>query len=204
MFQMSRVAKSITSGGSLFPNLIITAVKKCGFHFCFESLSFFSPQSFFCLGEIKKPWLIFPPCESSYGIAPQLSCLSFPATHSPLLISFLWLFSAPNPIFLQCSMGAPELDVPGFLLLDSMISKVFSSPVNSLILWDSVPVLLGVSGFLISDRSSHFIRLHFELWGALCPLRPLRSALQEGFYAPRAAQILCWFIPCLSLNSLLL
>lgn len=134
MFQMSRVAKSITSGGSLFPNLIITAVKKCGFHFCFESLSFFSPQSFFCLGEIKKPGLIFPPCESSYGIAPQLSCLSFPATHSPLLISFLWLFSAPNPIFPQCSMGAPELGVLGVSLLDSMISEFFSSSVNSLIL----------------------------------------------------------------------
>jgi len=43
MFQMSRVAKSITSGGSLFPNLIITVVKKCVFHFWFESLSFFSP-----------------------------------------------------------------------------------------------------------------------------------------------------------------
>lgn len=136
---MSRVAKSITSGGSLSPNLIITVVKKCGFHFCFESLSFFSPQSFFCLGEIKKPGLIFPPCESSYGIAPQLSCLSFPATHSPLLISFLWPFPAPNPIFPRCLMGASELDGLGVSLLDS---KVFPSPVNSLILWDSVSVLL--------------------------------------------------------------
>lgn len=140
---MSRVAKSITSSRSLFPNLIITAVKKCGFHFCFESLSFFSPQSFFCLGEIKKPWSIFSPCESSYGIAPQLSCLSFPATHSPLLIYFLWLFSAPSPIFPLCSMGTPELDVPGLSLLVLRISKVFSSPVNSLILWGSVSVLLG-------------------------------------------------------------
>lgn len=201
---MSRVAKSITSRRSLFPNLIITAVKKCGFHFCFESLSFFSPQSFFCLGEIKKPWLLFPPCESSYGIAPQLSCLSFPATHSPLLIYFLWLFSAPSPIFPLCSRGTPELDVPGLSLLVLRISKVFSSPVNSLILWGSVSVLLGGSGFLISGHSSHFISLCLELCGALCPLGPLRAALQEEFCAPRAAQTLCWLIPCLFLNSLLL
>lgn len=193
---MSRVEKSITSGGSLFPNLIITAVKKCGFHFCFESLSFFSPQSFFCLGKIKKPWLIFPPCESSYGIAPQLSCLSFPATHSPLLISFLWLFSAPNPIFPHCSMGTPELDVLGLSLLDSMVSKVFSSPVNSLILWDSVSVLLGGvnSLFLTLPPISFCFTLNCG------ELRPLSSALQEEFCAPRAAQVLCCFIPCLFLS----
>lgn len=197
MFQMSRVAKSITSGGSLFQNLIITAVKKCGFHFCFESLSFFSPQSFLCLGKIKNPRLIFPPCESSYGIAPQLSSLSFPATRSPLLISFLWLFSAPNPIFPQSSMGTPELDG-----LDSMISKgFFFQPTEFSHSVGFCPSTAG--GEWIPDFCS-LLPFHFELWGALCSLSPLRSALQEGFCAPRAAQILCWFIPCLFLNPLLL